>query len=71
MNNKLNHNFFMSRCIEVAKKGRGRTYPNPCVGCIIVNKNDIYKKIDAMKKISYENSWNNINQKLINTINEN
>ena len=38
---------------------------------IIVNKNDIYKKIDAMKKISYENSWNNINQKLINTINEN
>ena len=38
---------------------------------IIVNKNDINKKIDAMKKISYENSWNNINQKLINTINEN
>ena len=38
---------------------------------IIVNKNDINKKIDAMKKISYENSWNNINQKLIDTINEN
>ena len=35
------------------------------------NKNDLNEKIDAMKKITYENSWNNINQKIIDIINEN
>ena len=35
------------------------------------NKNDLYEKINAMKKITYENSWNNINQKIIDSINEN
>ncbi len=41
------------------------------ISSIILNKNDLKEKIDAMKKISYENSWNNINQKLIDIINEN
>ena len=27
--------------------------------------------LNAMKKITYENSWNNINQKIIDSINEN
>ena len=31
----------MQRCIDVAKMGVGTTYPNPCVGCIIVYKNKI------------------------------
>ena len=31
----------MLRCIELAKKGIGKTYPNPMVGCVIVNKNKI------------------------------
>lgn len=31
----------MSRCIEIAKKGIGKTYPNPSVGCIIVNNGTI------------------------------
>ena len=35
------------------------------------NKNDLNEKINAMKKITYENSWNNINQKIIDCINEN
>ena len=35
------------------------------------NKNDLNEKINAMKKITYENSWNNINQKLISILNEN
>ncbi|KAA3624173.1 MAG: bifunctional diaminohydroxyphosphoribosylaminopyrimidine deaminase/5-amino-6-(5-phosphoribosylamino)uracil reductase RibD [Flavobacterium sp.] len=30
----------MSRCIDLAKKGLGTTYPNPLVGCVIVH-NDI------------------------------
>jgi diaminohydroxyphosphoribosylaminopyrimidine deaminase/5-amino-6-(5-phosphoribosylamino)uracil reductase len=29
------------RCIELAKKGLGTTYPNPLVGCVIVHNNSI------------------------------
>ena len=31
----------MLRCIELAEKGIGKTYPNPLVGCVIVNENKI------------------------------
>ncbi|MEE3034837.1 MAG: bifunctional diaminohydroxyphosphoribosylaminopyrimidine deaminase/5-amino-6-(5-phosphoribosylamino)uracil reductase RibD [Bacteroidota bacterium] len=36
-----NDAYFMSRCLELAKKGLGETYPNPLVGCVIVYKNRI------------------------------
>ena len=32
------HNFFMERCISLAKKGTGLVSPNPMVGCVIVHK---------------------------------
>ena len=41
MKNHSNHEFYMSRSIEIAKKGIGTTFPNPCVGCIIVYNNKI------------------------------
>ena len=41
MDSKSTHNFYMSRCIELAQKGIGKTYPNPNVGCVIVNKDTI------------------------------
>ena len=28
----------MQRCLQLAIKGLGKTYPNPLVGCVIVNK---------------------------------
>jgi diaminohydroxyphosphoribosylaminopyrimidine deaminase / 5-amino-6-(5-phosphoribosylamino)uracil reductase len=37
MNNDV---FYMKKCIELAKKGWGKTNPNPLVGCVIV-KNDL------------------------------
>ena len=38
----------------------------------IFNQNSSYKdKINNMDKISYQNSWNNINKKLIKLVNEN
>ena len=34
-------NFFMQRCLDLAIKGIGKTYPNPLVGCVIVLNNKI------------------------------
>ena len=49
MDIKSTHNFYMSRCIEVAKKGIGKTYPNPSVGCLIVNKGTIISEAFSSK----------------------
>ena len=38
---------------------------------IIENQSEYFDKKKNMKKFSYENTWNNINQKIITTINEN
>lgn len=31
-----NHDVYMKRCIHLAKKGLGKTYPNPLVGAVII-----------------------------------
>ena len=41
MSNQKTHEFYMSRCIEIANKAKGRTYPNPNVGCVIVHNKKI------------------------------
>jgi UDP-N-acetylglucosamine--N-acetylmuramyl-(pentapeptide) pyrophosphoryl-undecaprenol N-acetylglucosamine transferase len=38
---------------------------------IIENKDDYLQKKNNMKKFTYQNTWNNINEKIINIINEN
>ena len=38
---------------------------------IISDHQDVESKINQMQKISYQNTWNNINQKLLGIINEN
>ncbi|NHN25099.1 bifunctional diaminohydroxyphosphoribosylaminopyrimidine deaminase/5-amino-6-(5-phosphoribosylamino)uracil reductase RibD [Flavobacterium jejuense] len=35
------HEFYINRCIELAKNGLGTTYPNPLVGSVIVYDNKI------------------------------
>lgn len=37
----MNHDFYIKRCIELAKKATGKTYPNPLVGAVIVHNNKI------------------------------
>ena len=32
---------------------------------------NIKKKQENLKKLNYQNSWNNVNQKILNTINAN
>lgn len=34
----MNHDFYMQRCLQLAKNGLGTTYPNPLVGSVIVNE---------------------------------
>ena len=38
---------------------------------IIENKGDYLEKQKNMKNFSYQNNWNKINEKIIQTINEN
>ena len=38
---------------------------------IFNNKTDILNKKENLKKLNYQNTWINVNQKIINVINEN
>tara|TARA_B100001057_G_scaffold364647_1_gene367556 strand:+ start:9291 stop:10355 length:1065 start_codon:yes stop_codon:yes gene_type:complete len=38
---------------------------------ILANKSDYNKKKENLKKLNYQNSWINVNQKILSTINEN
>ncbi len=37
----MNHEYFMQRCLELAKRGAGFVNPNPLVGCVIVYQDKI------------------------------
>jgi diaminohydroxyphosphoribosylaminopyrimidine deaminase/5-amino-6-(5-phosphoribosylamino)uracil reductase len=41
MTQEFNHEYYMQRCIELAKNGAGLVAPNPMVGAVIVHKNRI------------------------------
>ena len=38
---------------------------------ILNNKMDYLEKKQNLKKLNYQNTWNNVNQKILNIINEN
>ncbi|WP_374360849.1 bifunctional diaminohydroxyphosphoribosylaminopyrimidine deaminase/5-amino-6-(5-phosphoribosylamino)uracil reductase RibD [Cloacibacterium sp.] len=40
----MNHEFYIKRCIELAKKATGKTYPNPLVGAVIVHEGKIIEE---------------------------
>ncbi len=39
--NLENDRRFMARALELAKQAKGQTFPNPCVGCVLVKDNQI------------------------------
>ena len=39
--NKTTDQYYMQRCINLAQKALGKTYPNPMVGSVIVHENKI------------------------------
>lgn len=50
-----NHNKYIKRCIEIASKEIGNTYPNPLVGCVIVYNNEIISE-GSHKKYGYDHA---------------
>ena len=38
---------------------------------ILIDKSNYLKKKENLKKLNYQNTWNNVNQKILKTINEN
>jgi len=38
---------------------------------LLTSRNEYLKKRENLKKLNYQNSWNNVNQKILDTINEN
>ncbi len=62
----MNDEFYINRCIELAQKALGNTYPNPLVGSVIVHKGKIigegfHKK--AGEPHAEINAINSINEK--------
>jgi len=37
----MSHEFYMQRCLDLAYKALGKTYPNPIVGCVILHDGEI------------------------------
>ena len=37
----MSDSLFMQRCLTLAQKGLGYTYPNPMVGCVVVHEGKI------------------------------
>ncbi len=62
--NTTTHEFYMQRCLQLASKGLGLTYPNPMVGCVIVYEGKIIgegwhqKAGDAHAEVNAINSVN-------------
>lgn len=61
----MNYEKYMKKCIRLAKKGEGKTSPNPLVGCVILDKNgkeisngyhkkygEAHAEADALKKLN-------------------
>ncbi len=71
MENHKKHKKFMQRCIDLAIKSHGYTYPNPLVGCVIVNDQKIisegwhkkagedHAEVIAIKKVKEKNELQN------------
>ena len=36
-----NQEFFLNKCVEIARLGKGNVSPNPMVGCVIVKNGEI------------------------------
>jgi diaminohydroxyphosphoribosylaminopyrimidine deaminase / 5-amino-6-(5-phosphoribosylamino)uracil reductase len=62
----MNHEFYIKRCLEIASKGLGSTYPNPLVGAVLVHDNHIIGEgwhLSSGKPHAEVNAINNVKKK--------
>ena len=74
---KDNHQFenanfyFKKKCCWVIEQNVLENNLEQILGEIFQNKTDFVEKKENLKKLNYQNSWNNVNQKILKIINEN
>ena len=68
-----NGNFYKNKncCWLLEQKSIKNNEIFDLIAHITSDHQDVESKINQMQKISYQNTWNNINQKLLGVINEN
>ena len=69
----INANYFYEKglCYLVRQEDFENKKIISLIDNLIINKNEVFKIKENMKKFSYQNTWNNVNEKLIDLINEN
>ena len=74
---KDNHQFenanfyFEKKCCWIVEQDLIDNNMEELLSGIFQNKTDFLKKKENLKKLNYQNSWINVNQKILESINEN
>ena len=75
---KYDHQYFNAKFYELANScwlirqdNFDINYVEELIVQLFINKNEYFKKKENLEKISNQNTWNNVNKKLLDLINEN
>ena len=67
-----NANFYLEKkCCWIIEQNLLENNLEEVLRGIFQNKTDFLEKKENLKKLNYQNSWNNVNQKILESINEN
>tara|TARA_B100000575_G_scaffold283350_1_gene276100 strand:- start:9355 stop:10419 length:1065 start_codon:yes stop_codon:yes gene_type:complete len=67
-----NANFYKDNgCCWILSQNQFKGQIDELLNSIIEKKSDYLEKKENLEKLNYQNSWNNVNQKILDTINEN
>ena len=67
-----NANFYLKKnCCWIIEQNLLENNLEEVLRRIFQNKTDFLEKKENLKKLNYQNSWNNVNQKILESINEN
>ena len=67
-----NANFYTDNdCCWVIEQQNFESEIEELLNSILLDKTDYFKKKENLKKLNYQNTWINVNQKILKTINEN
>ena len=67
-----NANFYKNKdCCWVLDQNKFEDNVEQILLNILENREDFLKKKENLKKLNYQNTWINVNQKILSTLNEN